>query len=194
MKRPMMLPPLMYITNHKLMGEGPEILDALRAAVWSLPPRSVLVHIRERDLEGRALTELCRAMLPIIRDASQLVVVNDRLDVARYVGADGVHLPREGLPARTARGLWPSAIIGRACHSADELVAEADIDYVTLSPIFETPSKPGVVAQGLGSVARAAQAQTPFYALGGIDASNAASVFAAGAPGVAMMRAAWRRQ
>lgn len=188
------LPPLMFITNHKLMGEGPEILDTLRAAVWSLPPRSILVHIRERELEGRALTEMCRAMLPVIRDASQLVVVNDRLDIARYVGADGVHLPREGLPARMARSLWPSAILGRACHSQDELVAEEEVDYVTLSPIFDTPSKPGAVPQGLAAVERAAQGKTPFYALGGIDEKNAASVFAAGASGVAMMRAAWRRQ
>ena len=189
----MTLPPLMFITNHKLMGEGPEIIDTLRAAVWSLPPRSVLVHIRERELEGHALTQLCRAMLPVIRDASQLVVVNDRLDIARYVGADGVHLPREGLPARAARHMWSSAIIGRACHSDEEVTAEEDIDYVTLSPIFETPSKPGAAPHGLAAVQRAAQSQTPFYALGGIDASNAASVFAAGAPGVAMMRAAWKR-
>jgi thiamine-phosphate pyrophosphorylase len=184
------LPPLMFITNHKLMGEGPEILDTLRAAVWSLPPRSVLVHIRERELEGRALTELCRAMLPVIRDASQLVVVNDRLDIARYVGADGVHLPSTGLPASDARRLWPSAIIGQACHALD--ARDPEVDYVTLSPIFATPSKPGVAPQGLAMVKRAALLKTPFYALGGIDANNAASVFAAGAPGVAMMRGAWR--
>ncbi len=186
------LPPLMFVTNRKLMGEGSEIADVLRRAVWSLPPFSVLVQIRERDLEGLELVNLCRAFIPIIRDASQLVVVNDRLDVARYVGADGVHLPRTGLSPKDARALWPSAIVGRACHSSEELLVEPEVDYATLSPIFATASKPETEPQGLAAVRRAAESKTPFYALGGINKGNAQMVFEAGAPGVAMMRAAWQ--
>jgi thiamine-phosphate pyrophosphorylase len=187
------LPRLMYVTNRKLMGEdGPELVEALRRAVWALPPFSILVHIREADLPGRALVELCRAYLPVIRDASQQVVVGDRLDVARFVGADGVHLPSQGLEIIEARRQWPGAIVGRSCHAVSELEAAADADYAVLSPIFPTPSKKDRPGLGLAALEEAGHSGVPVYALGGLDAKNAAQAFGAGAYGVAVMRAAWQ--
>lgn len=186
-----MLPRLMYVTNRRLMGEGPELVDNFRRVVWELPSGSLLVHVREKDLSGLALVELCRAWLPIARDAGHRVVINDRLDVARFVEADGVHLPETGLSIEEARRLWPGALVGRSCHSAEGVGLSQGADYVTLAPIHATPSKPDAAGLGLEALKKAAALRVPIYALGGFDGSNAEAAFAFGAHGVAMMRAAW---
>lgn len=187
------LPALMYVTSRRLMGTGPEIVDTLAEALWSLPPESVLVYVREPDLDGLALTELLRAFMPIVHAASQRIVVRERVDVARFVGADGVHLPENSFTTEEVRRLWPSAILGRSLHDLGALSHAGDVDYATLSPVFETDSHPGAPPLGLDVLSRAAHSPVPLYALGGIDEANAASVFATGVYGVAMMRAAWRR-
>lgn len=189
----MQLPPLMYITNRRLMGNGPELVETFRGALWELPPQSILVYVREPDLEGLALTELCRALIPVVRDASQRLVVRERIDVARYVGADGVHLPEQSFTPGEARLLWPGAWLGRSVHSTDAVLSVTDVDYVLLSPIFTTPTHPDQAPLGLDAVRNAASAKVPVYALGGIEPANAQSVFEAGATGVAMMRHAWRQ-
>lgn len=189
----MKLPPLLYVSNRRLMGNGPELIDTLKAALWDLPPQSILVYVREPDLEGMALTELCRAFLPVVRDASQRIVVRERIDVARFVGADGVHLPEHSFTPAEVRSLWPAAWIGKTVHSVQAAKAVTDVDYAILSPIFPTESHPNATPLGLDALREACSGPVPIYALGGIDGSNAESVFAAGANGVAMMRHAWRK-
>ena len=111
-------------------------------------------------------------------------------DVALDTGADGVHLPSGSNPA-IARASLPSGLIGASAHSAAEAGAllRAGADYVTLSPVFLTASKPGygpaLGVEGLASAA--AQAPGPILALGGVTAGNAALCLSAGAHGVAVM-------
>jgi thiamine-phosphate pyrophosphorylase len=163
------------------------------AALRGLPPRTAAVHLREKDLAGRALLELARAVGKACAEARQLFLVNDRLDVALAAGADGVHLPSAGIPAAEARRLLgPAAVVGVSCHSrADvEAAAASGASYATFSPIYDTPSKrPFGPPLGIEALRDAAAVGLPLVALGGIAPENAAEVRAAGAMGVAAIRA-----
>jgi thiamine-phosphate pyrophosphorylase len=149
--------------------------------------------VREPDLDGLALTELVRAFMPVVHAASQRLVLRERVDIGRFVGADGVHLPENSFRPDEVRQIWPSAILGRSLHSLEALSDVGDVDYVTLSPVFETDSHPDTKPLGLDAVAQASKSKVPLYALGGIDEQNARQVLQTGVHGVAMMRAAWRK-
>ena len=163
------------------------------AALAGLPPGLVAVHLREKGLGGRDLLALARSLGAICRARGQRLLVNDRLDVALAAGADGVHLPSAGVPAADARRLLGSAaIVGVSCHSAEDVARARDggASYATFSPIYDTPSKraygPPV---GLAALGEAARLGLPLVALGGVDAARAREVVAAGAVGVAVIRA-----
>ena len=119
--------------------------------------------------------------------------MNDRLDVALACGADGVHLPSAGVPPADARRLLgPGALIGVSCHSeADVLRArEGGASYATFGPILDTPSKRAYGAPvGLDALRGAVRLGLPLVALGGVDARSAPLARAAGAHGVAAIRA-----
>jgi thiamine-phosphate pyrophosphorylase len=148
------------------------------------------VELREKDLDDRSLYELARrarAALPAAR-----LVVNGRLDLALAAGADGVHLPADGLPVAPLRARFgPGVLIGRSTHHPDEVVrARAEgADYVTFGPVFATPSKEAFGPPvGLAALARAAAAGLPVYALGGVTLGRLAEVASAGAAGAAGIR------
>lgn len=184
------LPAVHLITDRRLV---PSLPERVAAALRGLPPRTVAVHLREKDLGGKALLALARAVGRACVEARQAFVVNDRLDVALAVGADGVHLPSAGIPVAEARQLLgPGALIGCSCHSrADvERALAAGASYGTFSPIFDTPSKLQYGAPlGVAALVEAATAGLPLVALGGITPENGAEVRAAGAVGVAAVRA-----
>lgn len=133
------------------------------------------------------------ALLVPVRRHGAALVVNDRIDVAMALGADGVHLGGGSLPVRDARRLvGDSMLVGCSVHSlGDALLAEAEgADYLVLGTIFETRSHPGWVPAGLGLVREVSAAvRIPVIAIGGIDARNARSVMRAGADGVAVITA-----
>jgi thiamine-phosphate pyrophosphorylase len=168
-------------------GDWPAIAaayaHAIQRAVTGCAPNSVLVQIREKDLDGGPLLQLVRAAQPFA-----LVTVNDRLDVALAADAFGVHLPERGLPLDDARALAPSLAIGVSRH-ATPLDTTADI--IHLGPIWPTPSKP--TAPPLGEPALAVPHGTALLvAVGGIDSPERAHRAAsAGADAVALIRAAW---
>jgi thiamine-phosphate pyrophosphorylase len=185
-----MLPPRLHlVTDRRATADLP---SAVRSALRLLPPGAAVVHVRAKDLEGAELLALARRVGGICRAAGQLFVVNGRLDVAIASGADGVHLPVAGVPPADARRLLGAALVGVSCHSADEVrrAREGGADYATFGPVFDTPSKrahgPPV---GVAALADAAQLGLPLLALGGVDQESAAVVVAAGAHGVAAIRA-----
>lgn len=184
------LPPVHLITDRRL---APDLAGRVAAALRGLPPRTVAVHLREKDLGGRALIELARAVGKACAEARQLLLVNERLDVALAVGADGVHLPSAGVPvADASRLLGPSALVGRSCHSLGDVEAAAagGASFATFSPIYDTPSKrPFGAPVGVEALRAAAALGLPLVALGGITPANAPEVRAAGAVGVAAIRA-----
>ena len=141
---------------------------------------------RRRLKQAQRLRELCA-------DHDALFLVNDRIDLALAVEADGVHLGQDDLPVAVARRLLgPERLIGRSTHCREQLrraVAEG-CDYVGVGPVNATPTKPGREPVGLAYVkAAAAEATIPFFAIGGIDATNLAAAQAAGAWRVAVVRA-----
>lgn len=186
----MEVPVVHLITDRRL---APDLLARARAALAGLPPGAVALHLREKDLGGRALLELARALRQACHAAGQRFLVNDRLDVALAAGADGVHLPSAGVPPGDARRLLgPSALVGVSCHSEADVrrALAGGASFATFGPVYDTPSKrafgPPV---GLAVLRAAARLGLPLVALGGVDAARAAEVRAAGARGVAAIRA-----
>jgi thiamine-phosphate pyrophosphorylase len=186
----MALPVVHLITDRWLARDLAARADA---ALAGLPPGRAAIHLREKDLGGRDLLLLALALGAVCRRRGQLLLVNDRLDVALAAGADGVHLPSAGVGPEDARRLvGPGRLIGVSCHSAAD-VARAragGADFAFLSPIHDTPSKreygPPV---GIAALRDAAGLGLPLVALGGMSAANAGEARAAGACGVAAIRA-----
>ena len=186
----MPLPLVHLITDRRL---APDLAARAEEALAGLPPGVAAVHLREKDLGGRDLLVLARALVAVCRSRGQALLVNDRLDVALAAGADGVHLPAAGVPPAEARRLLgPAALVGVSCHSAAE-VARAragGASFATFSPIYVTPSKRAYGPPlGVAALRDAARLGLPRVALGGIDPPRAAEARAAGAAGVAAIRA-----
>lgn len=186
-----MKPPRAYLVTEG--GLVPDLVAAVRAAVAGLPPGAVAVQLREKAMPARDLLDLARALQAVCGPAGQPLLVNDRLDVALAAGAAGVHLPSTGFAPEEARRLLPpGALVGVSCHSAEEVAraAAGGADFATFGPVFDTPSKRRFGAPvGLGRLAEAARLGLPLLGLGGVDLANAAQVVAAGAHGVAAIRA-----
>ena len=142
------------------------------------------------DMETYLLAERCRAATAAW---GALFIVDDRLDVAMAVDADGVHLGQADLPVAAARRLWPGRLVGVSTHSLAQALAaqQAGADYLGVGPVWATPTKPGRAAVGLELVAAVAAAavRIPWVAIGGIDAANAGEVLDAGARRLAVVRA-----
>jgi thiamine-phosphate pyrophosphorylase len=176
---------VVQITSATVLPE-PELFARVRA-VASVP--GFAVQLRDPELPARALLALGARL----RAAGARLLVNDRLDLALALRAEGVHLGRRSVSVADARALLgPHAWICVACHDRDDALRAAGegADAVTLSPIFASPGKGRPL--GLAALAALAAALPPrvrILALGGVDERNAAACIAAGAHGVALIRA-----
>jgi len=146
--------------------------------------------LREKELPAEERRVLLAGLVELGRRYGATVMAHEDIDAVVTTGAAGVHLPGGGDPVAARRRL-PNALIGVSTHSGEEAVSQlrAGADYVTLSPIFLTDSKPGYgPALGLDALAAAASiAAGPIIALGGIGPENAAQCLTAGARGIAVM-------
>lgn len=146
--------------------------------------------LREKDLPAEERRDLLARLVALGRRFGATVTAHQDFEAVVATGADGVHLPGGADPAG-ARSRLPHGLIGASAHSAAEAAAllNGGADYVTLSPIFLTESKPGYgPALGLAALTEAARlARGPIIALAGIDDGKAAQCMAAGASGVAVM-------
>jgi thiamine-phosphate pyrophosphorylase len=150
------------------------------------------VQLREKDLGGRELVELARALLSICRRFDARLLINDRIDVALAVAADGVHLPVDSFSPADARSLLgPLAWIAASTHSVEEAQAAAGADFLVFGPVYDTPSKRVFGApQGLEALAEVVSSvPVPVLAIGGITAANAREARRRGAAGLAVSRA-----
>ena len=184
------------------------VAAALRGvAISGLPADQVAVQLREKNLSGRELTELGRSLRQITAAAGVALYVNDRIDVALAVGADGVHLGGTSVDAATATSIAPHLAIAVSIHSAAEVAAlrgpltltlsplrgergSDPIAFALLGPIRDTPSK-RAFGPPLGDAAdtEAARTGVPIVAVGGVGPEHARALRAAGAHGVACIRA-----
>jgi thiamine-phosphate pyrophosphorylase len=177
---------VVVITDRQLCG-GEALVARLAAILDAVPRGSVRVQVREKDLDGGPLRALVGDVLAIARPRGAEVWVNDRADIALVAGADGVHLPEDGLAIADARALGIRQI-GVSRHSAEGALAARGADVVHLGPIWATRGKP----DALGLDALGVRLGVPLVAVGGIDSpERAREARAAGADAVAVIRAAW---
>ena len=145
-----------------------------------------MIQVREKDLESGALCDLVGVVLETVQGSGTKVLVNDRLDVALAAGADGVHLPADGLPASEVRPLI--GLVGLSTHTLDEARhgEAAGADFIVFGPVFATPGK---IPIGVDRLREVAEATTiPVLAIGGITVENTPEVIQAGAGGIAGIR------
>jgi thiamine-phosphate pyrophosphorylase len=194
-----LLQPILYLITEGATTPGTtpasedftRILSLISAAVAARLP---LIQIREKNLNARVLYQLTLRAATLTRGSATRLLVNDRADIARAAGADGVHLTTQSLDARDLRRAFGThLLIGVSTHSLAlaRAARESGADFATFGPIFETPSKsiygPPV---GLLKLSEAAHALAPFplLALGGLTQANALQALRAGAQGIAAIR------
>jgi thiamine-phosphate pyrophosphorylase len=152
-----------------------------------------LVQYRDKDADDVTRIHTAKKLREICYQYDALFIMNDRIDLALAVDADGVHLGQQDVPVALARQLLgPQRIVGRSTTNPDELHRALDegVDYIGVGPVYETPTKAGKPAAGHDYVRYAAEHSTvPWFAIGGINADNLGEVLNAGAERVSIVRA-----
>jgi thiamine-phosphate pyrophosphorylase len=179
-------PPLLLITDRRQTLLP--LADVVRAA---LATGCRWISMREKDLSEVDQVALARVLLSMARPHGACLTLHGDAALSKACGADGVHLPAGSDPIASRAMLGPAKLIGLSLHTVTEAAAIDPnvVDYAIAGPIFETPSKPGygpgIGRKGLVDIARAAS--VPVLAIGGLNATRAAEVLAAGPVGIAVM-------
>lgn len=181
---------LYLVTDRGLCGN--RLLEDV--AQQALVGGAACIQLREKDVSTRFFVEEARKMKKLTARFRVPLIINDRIDVALASEADGVHIGQDDMPYAEARKLMgPEAIIGLSVETWDDVVeAEAlDVNYLGVSPIFETPTKTDTKGNwGLEGLARIkAYSRHPLVAIGGLNASNAKGAVMAGADCIAVVSA-----
>lgn len=182
------LPPVYAITNLAEMGE-----QAFFAALEKALRQGLrLIQVREKQLAENELEDFTRRVIALARPLGAKVLLNASVDLARETGADGVHLTAAALKLLQEK---PAGLLcGASCHNAEELARAValNVDYCLLGPVKATRTHPGAPSMGWESFAKLiVDFPMPVYALGGMGQQDKAAAWAAGAHGIAMMRALW---
>lgn len=186
------LPRLHVVTDDGVLARPDFLLRARE--VLERGGAEVALHLRGPRTQGGPTFSLAHSLVPIARASGSLLLVNDRVDVALAAGAHGVHLGRRSLRPADARRLLPDgAVVG--CSASTRAEAEAagagGADFLFVGHVYPTPSHPGEPAVGPGRIREVAGAGVPVTAIGGVTAARVAELRAAGARGVAAIRAVW---
>ena len=181
----------LYVVTDRFQTKGRPLEAVIHA---TLQGGAKAIQLREKNLSSLALYELAQRLLPIVHSRGAALLVNDRIDLALTLPLDGVHLAQTSLPSSEARSLLGTGrLIGVSCHTLEEAIEaqEGNADFIALGPLFLTRSKaaygPPIGLERLREVRR--RLRLPIFGIGGITASNAADVIAAGADGVAAISA-----
>jgi thiamine-phosphate pyrophosphorylase len=198
---PPLLPraPLLYLitsgeTTSATNEQSPEFARLLRLCAAAVSASIPLIQLREKNLSARVLYELTTRAACLAAGSKTRLLLNDRADIARAGGADGVHLTTRSLEAGTVRRAFgEDFLIGVSTHTLPEAEAAhlGGADFATFGPIFDTPSKRAFGPPiGLDKLSEAAHKLAPFplLALGGITSENAPDTLRAGAQGIAAIR------
>lgn len=186
--------PIVYCISEGLADDSnfPQIKEDIIGKIRHAAACGVsMFQIREKNLSASKLFELSRAAALAARETGVVLLVNGRADIALAAGADGVHLPADGLPAAELRSSMPEGfIIGVSTHSTEEVTAAKaeEADFAVFGPVYASPGKSDVV--GIEALAKICRQVEPFpvIALGGVNESNADEVLRHGASGFAAIR------
>ena len=180
----------LYLVTSQPLSAGRSTLDIVRAA---LAGGVRLIQLREKEMPAREYVTLAQRVREMTAQAGCLLIINDRVDVALAVGADGVHLGQDDFPVPAARRLGPDLIIGASTHTVEEAArAQAEgASYINIGPIYPTGTKVWegefLGLEGLRTIAAATH--VPFTVMGGIKASHIPGLMAAGARIIALVTA-----
>ncbi|MHB8910168.1 MAG: thiamine phosphate synthase [Syntrophales bacterium] len=181
---------LYFVTDRGLCG-GKSLTDVVLQAIRG---GAACVQLREKNVTTRHFVEEARQIKALMAPYRVPLIINDRLDVALAVGADGVHVGQDDMPYDIARKLMgPAAIIGLSVETWEDVerAEDLDVDYLGVSPVFATPTKTDTKEPwGLEGLSRIkAFSRHPLVAIGGLNPSNAEAVVGAGADSVAVVSA-----
>jgi thiamine-phosphate pyrophosphorylase len=182
---------LYLITDRTQVAANHTFLSAIDSA---LQGGVKAIQLREKDLSAAELLPLALEVRDLTRHYDAALLINDRIDIALAVQADGVHLGEHSLPTDVVRQLvGPKLLIGVSTHSNADIsrAAEQGADFVTFGPVYATPSKAAFgPPQGLKALTKACRGSSlPVFALGGITPPRVARVRQAGARGIALISA-----
>lgn len=180
-----------YLVTDRACCGSRGVEEVVRAAIAN---GATLVQLRDKSADALPMLALGRSLLALLRPLGIGLIVNDRIDVAQVLDADGVHVGQQDIPYPDARRLLgPAKIVGVSVGSEAEAreAAARDVDYVGVGPVFATATKPDAgTALGTDEAARLARISGHrAVAIGGIDGANAAPLYAAGFEGVAVISA-----
>ncbi|MBN2207173.1 MAG: thiamine phosphate synthase [Candidatus Aminicenantes bacterium] len=183
--------PLLILVTDRGYAGGRPLPEIVRAA---LRGGVTAVQLREKDCPAREVLEIGKSLLAVCRPLGVPLIVNDRADIALALGAEGLHVGQHDLSVRDARRLLgPGAVLGLSVETEEQAIdAEAeDVDYLGVSPVFVTPTKPDARnAWGIEGLRRLRRrTRRLLVAIGGVNARTAAAVAAAGADGLAVVSA-----
>jgi thiamine-phosphate pyrophosphorylase len=181
----------LYVITDRALARGRPLEEIVAAAIRG---GATMIQLREKERPVREIVDTGRRLLEITRPAGVPLIVNDRVDVAMAIDADGVHVGQDDLPVADARRLvGPDKIVGASAGTVQEAVqAEADgADYVGVGSIFATATKPdagpAIGPEAISEIRTVVR--IPIVAIGGITPANAAEAIHAGAHGVAVLSA-----
>lgn len=181
---------LYLVTNSDSFNSDDDFLDRVALALKSGVD---IIQLREKNRPAKEIIELGYKIRELASSFNALFIVNDRIDIAKIVKADGVHLGQDDLSLSAAREiLGEEAIVGISTHAPDDAISamKDGADYIGVGPVFKTPTKPGRIPVGLEYVKWAKEnVNIPFFAIGSIEPDNIDEVIKAGASRVAVVRA-----
>ncbi len=181
---------LYLVTDRQKYATHNEFLDKIASA---LEGGVNIVQLREKTAQANEILELAKKVKELCALYDAIFIINDRVDIARIVKADGVHLGQSDIDIHSARKiLGNEIIIGISTHCPEhaKTAEETGADYIGVGPVFETPTKPGRKSVGLEYVEWTSKnVSIPWFAIGGINLDNIKEVINAGAKRIAVVRA-----
>jgi len=180
----------LYVITDAGLARGRSHQEVIEAAILG---GATIVQYRAKDVSTRQMVTEAQVLRELTRHAGVPFIVNDRVDVALAVDADGVHIGQDDMPVALARKLIGDRLLGVSAHSLSEAVqaVQDGADYLGVGPVFATPTKPDAAPpigiDGLTTIRR--QISIPIVAIGGINQTNAAEVIRTGVNGIAVVSA-----
>lgn len=181
---------LYLVTNSDKFSSEDEFLNAVASA---LQGGVDILQLREKNMPAKKILELGRKVKQLCSEYGTTFIINDRVDIAAILEADGVHLGQDDLDIKSAREiLGDKCIVGISTHAPEQALkaVQDGADYIGVGPVFATPTKEGRIPVGLDYVKWASEnIDLPAFAIGGIDEVNVEEVINAGAKRIAVVRA-----
>ena len=181
----------LYLVTDRALSQGRPLEKIVREAVDG---GATMVQLREKDLSGREFLDLACRLKQLLSPRNIPLIINDRLDIALAVGAEGVHVGQSDMPVDQIRRLGgPGLLIGLSVESEQDALAaeDLDIDYIGISPVYTTPTKKeltrGLGPEGVRAICNISR--FPAVGIGGLNQENSGEVIQAGAEGVAVVSA-----